>query len=208
MRVPYQLNLYDIAGESFIVGSSFQQQQYKYAERIIMILDPTADPEVAFEVFSNFINELKSLTGTSVSQKITKPVAVVITKIDMLENSVFCNCEEAKQQSNPNKSELCKSLSVNINTILENCDLTNVLNLLESNFLNINFFPVSSMGFAHQMGTPYQPVGVDSIVDWVVSGAKKHLLELRISRVVKKSIFYLFCICILMFSIRCMIMFF
>jgi GTPase SAR1 family protein len=206
LRVPYQLNIYDIAGEAFVVGSSFQQQQYKYAERILLIVDPTAESETAYEVLSNFISELKSLTGTAVSKKITKPVAVVITKIDRLKSSAFYHCREAKQQSNPNNSDICNSISVDIINILENSGFTNVLNLLESNFTNINFFSVSAMGFDHQVGTPYQPVGVEAVVDWIVSGAHKHLIELRISRVVKKSIFYILLACILICSTRYLLM--
>jgi GTPase SAR1 family protein len=178
MRLPYQFTIYDIAGEAFVQGGNIQQQQYKYSERVILAIDPTAKPQVAYDSFVGFINEMKSLQGVSATKILSKPVAVIITKADM-----FMAELGKKPADDIARNQNCRNF-------LEKNHFGNVLNLLEGVFSNIEFFAVSAVGHVPTPGKPYKPFGVHTVEKWIYESAAAELRRQAIKRTIKKILLY------------------
>ena len=141
-KIKSQFTLYDIAGEAFIQGTDIQQQQYKYTEGIIFIIDPTAPPKMAEETFIYFMNEFKTLSGKHEVSLSNKPIAVVITKSDLFQID--------KERE-----------------FLEKHNFHNVLNLLNSEFRRIKYFSVSSTGGEKRSRKAFVPNKIMEPVFWI-----------------------------------------
>jgi len=162
-RVPYQLTIYDIAGEAFNeLGNNRQQLQFEYCEIIIFVIDPTADSVLMRDTFSRFIDEFKRLRGLHSNKKSKTPIAVIITKADLYKDDLDINRSENGQ------NEVCTKF-------LQNNGYTNIFNLIESEFKNIKYFALSAMGHKPVSGKPYQPWGVEEIAKWIQNHSDKYL---------------------------------
>jgi GTPase SAR1 family protein len=83
-KTPVQMTIYDIAGEAFTsLSNDIQQQQFKYCESIVFVIDPTANPTQAAGTITAFIDEFAGLKGNRSVKTSDMPVAVLITKADL-----------------------------------------------------------------------------------------------------------------------------
>ena len=186
-KTSYQLTVYDIAGEAFTeLGNTIQQQQFRYCEGLIFVIDPTVAPSTVSETFSSFINEFKGLKGKHSAKVSDIPTAVIVSKADLFKREIgllkiksrkneFCNTE-GKSDSELIRiagNEICKEF-------LKNHGFENVLNLIDGEFNNAQYFPVSAMGHTAVLGQPYEPWGIMEPVKWILSyadGSFKDILK-------------------------------
>ena len=169
-NTPYQLSLYDIAGEAFgKLSSDIQQQQFKYCEGVIMIIDsdPKAKPDDTLESFSGFIQEMKRLKGEASDKILNIPAAIVISKADIYLSDIGPAKIDEDFRAQTAKTvwevqdDICRDF-------LNRRGYSQVLNLIDASLSHIRMFPVSSMG--HQAdGTKYASWGVLNPVLWIMS---------------------------------------
>ena len=179
-KTPFQLTIYDVAGESFLnLDSVIQQRQFDYCEALVLVIDPTADPESANETISSFVSEFKRIKGTKASALSSIPVAVVISKADLFKREIGLpkiklrstnlinngSAEDSRTALLYAQEELCR-------TFLENHDFDSVLNLIDGEFSNVAFFSVSAMGHEPTPGEPYSPWGVVEPILWILDNYK------------------------------------
>jgi len=161
-KVPYQLTVYDIAGEAFTQGSNTQQQQFKYCETIVFVIDPTASPNDASETFSSFVNEFKGLKGKHSTKMSDIPIVIAISKADKFKHEIG--------QSNLGTigNEVCRKF-------LSDRNFGNLLNLFDGEFKRAQYFFVSAMGHEAISGRPYEPWGIKEVAVWILkhSGSLK-----------------------------------
>jgi len=175
-ETPCQLTIYDIAGEAFTdFSSNIQQQQFKYCEGLIFVIDPTAVPKVTNDAFSSFIHEFKGLKGKHSVKTSDIPAAVVISKADLYKKEIGLPKIMSRYKLNPNEFTEIKvqcSIESTRNGIswefLENHEFGSVLNILESEFSNVQYYPVSAMGHTAVSGQSYEPWGVMEPVMWLL----------------------------------------
>jgi GTPase SAR1 family protein len=176
-KTPYQMTIYDIAGEAFTrLGSSIQQQQFNYCKGLVFVIDPTASPNNVNDTCSGFISEFKGLKGKH-SVKISNiPVVIIISKADLYANEIGLPVINDLHRSNPNrfsKDGIQGNLEITRNEVcrefLTNHKYENIINLLEGEYLNLQYFPVSAIGHTAVSGQPYQPWGVMEPVMWLIS---------------------------------------
>jgi GTPase SAR1 family protein len=174
---PYQLTIYDIGGEAFSdLRSDKQQQQFKYCEGLIFVVDPTAAPKNVNDTFASFIYEFKGLKGKHSVKTSDIPVAVIISKADLYKVEIGLPKINVRYKSNPgefSKADAQSSLDCTRNGVskefLVNHGYENVLNLLEGEYSNVQYFPVSAMGHPAVSGKSYEPWGVMEPVMWLLS---------------------------------------
>ena len=166
-KTPLQLSFYDIAGEAFNrLGDDVQQQQFQYCEGVILLIDPSTDSSKTHDSIANFIFEIKKLKGISVDALIDVPVAAVISKADLYRREIglLRINNEAKSRPDTDKklipNEICRNF-------LQSHGFVTVLNLIDSSFTNVNFFPVSAMGHEAN-GSEYSSWGVLYPVLWIL----------------------------------------
>ena len=179
---PIQMTIYDIAGEAFSsLGNDIQQQQFQYCEGIVFVVDPIANPTDAANTASSFIHEFSNLKGKH-SVKISEvPVAVIISKSDLYKKEVGFPKIKAVLNSDPQKySDAGGNISLELTRngicrdFLKNNGFINILNLIEAEFNNVKYYPVSAMGHEAAIGERYEPWGVLEPINWLLQqqGAK------------------------------------
>lgn len=179
--IPVQMTIYDVAGESFTsTTAEVQQQQFKYCEGIIIVVDPTATLELNMDTISGFVNDFKQIRGVHASQLSQIPVSVVISKSDLFKkeigvpkiksiyNKTLSETEELNITYEGVRNEVCSSF-------LTSHGFGAVLNKLESEFGNIQYFAVSAMGHDAENALPYEPWGVMEPVSWIVQQSQVQL---------------------------------
>ena len=184
-ETPYQVAIYDIAGEAFSeLGSDIQQQQFKYCEGLIFVLDPTATSRSVNETFSSFINEFKALRGKHSSKTSDIPVSVIISKADLYKKEIGLPKIKARYNLSPSgfsnsDGQTCLAFARNAicQEFMRNRDFESVLNLIDGEFNNVQYFPVSAMGHSAVLGQPYEPWGVEEPVLWLLTYADKSFNE-------------------------------
>lgn len=180
-KTPVQMTIYDIAGEAFdFAGSDVQQQQYRYCEGFLLVIDPTAPPSYVSDTITNFINAMDEIRGKHSAKSASVPVAVIITKSDLHKREIGLPHIKASYRPSPDaearlsfeqyQNELCRSF-------LFNHGYGNAVNLIEAAFSNIRYFPVSAMGHTAEEGQ-YEPWGVMDPVFWLMSSDECPLREL------------------------------
>jgi len=174
---PYQLTIYDIAGEAFNdLSSSIQQQQFKYCEGLIFVVDPTATPKDVNETFASFIYEFKRLKGKHSMKMSGIPAAAIVSKADLYKKEIGLPKINSRYKSTPNEfsetgvrgSLVCTRNGI-CREFLVNHGYENVLGLLEGEFSNVQYFSVSAMGHKAVLGQSYEPWGVMEPVMWILS---------------------------------------
>lgn len=166
-----QMTIYDIAGEAFdFAGSETQQQQFRYCEGFLVVIDPTATPSYVSDTLTNFINSLEELKGKRTAKADSVPVAVIITKSDLYKKEIGIPRIRASYKPNSaseyqtpfeqHQNDICRSF-------LFDHGYGNAVNLIEAEFSNIRYFPVSAMGHSSEEGQ-YEPWGVKDPVFWLM----------------------------------------
>lgn len=175
-NTPVQMTFYDIAGEAFAsLASDIQQQQFKYCEGIVFVIDPDANPVHASETVSGFIHEFSGLKGSHSRKTSDVPVAVIITKADLYKGEIGLPRIKSTFASGAQKyadADGNTSLEVIRNGIcrgfLENHGFGNAMNLIDAGFNKAQYYPVSAMGHPAAVGQKYEPWGVLEPVVWLL----------------------------------------
>lgn len=171
-KTSVQLTVYDIAGEAFdFAGSDTQQQQFRYCEGFIIVVDPTSATDYTSETITNFLNAWDAIKGKHASKTASVPVSVIITKSDLYKKEIgiphirasYKNVHDTEHEATyeQHQSDICRSFLVEHG-------YGNTVNLIESSFSNIRYFPVSAMGHSAEDGQ-YEPWGVIEPVFWLMS---------------------------------------
>lgn len=171
-KTSVQMTIYDIAGEAFDFASSdTQQQQFSYCEGFLLVIDPTATPNYLSETITNFINSLDEVKGKHAAQATSVPVAVIITKADLHKKEIglphirttykLISDSEGQLSFEQHQNDICRAF-------LYDHGYGNAINLIEAEFSNIRYFPVSAMGHSMEDGQ-YEPWGVIDPVLWLMS---------------------------------------
>lgn len=169
---PIQMTVYDIAGEVFdFAEADLQQQQFRYCEGFLIVIDPTASAVYVSETIANFINSLDEIMGKQTTKAATVPVAAIITKSDLYKREIGLPRIRVTFRDLENSESGALGYSDYLNnvcrTFLTNHGFDNAVNLIESEFSNIRYFPVSAMGHAMEEGQ-YEPWGVLDPVFWLM----------------------------------------
>jgi len=174
--LPFQMTIYDVAGEAFDdLTSDIQQQQLKYCEGLIVVVDPTATAEANALPITGLADEFRRLRGTRAAELSEIPVAVIISKADLFRREIglpkiksIYNAalrsqgDETRLSFETVRDETCRAFLVE-----HGYDA--VLNVIDSEFSNSQFFAVSAMGHEAFEGDPYTPWGVLEPIEWIMS---------------------------------------
>ena len=160
MHAPYQLSMYDIAGEAFqnTGTTGYQQQQFQYSEGAVLMIDPDNSPDASHTAIMSFCSEHKKMKNLTTSQMIDIPSAVVITKSDKYGAELSGGLQD---------EEGCRNF-------LASHGFANVINLITANFTNAKYFAATATG--HELdGRAYNPSGVVEPVMWILNERKSVL---------------------------------
>ena len=181
-----QMSIYDIAGEVFDYSESqVQQLQFDYCEGIVLVIDSTDEKAEASTIIGNFINRLDELGGRRSTKMRRVPIAVIITKADLYKKelglpkikAVF----KARQIGSSDPIEYWQIQNEICRDFLISRGQQNAINLLESKFEEIRYFPVSAMG--HEMNrAAYEPWGVLEPIFWLMHYKKCPLKKMVINK--------------------------
>ena len=174
-----QLTLYDIAGESFTdIGYEIMQKQFRYCEGFIFIIDPLGNANAAYDVISNFIHTFREVTGKHSSSISKIPAAVVIAKADLFKKEIglpkILNTHKNNLNNNvymENETGFNYTRNYICWQFLVKYDFTLVINLLNGEFTNIQYYPVSAIGREAVYGAAYEPWGVLEPIKWILQNA-------------------------------------
>ena len=107
------------------------------------------------------------------------PLSVIISKMDV-ESSGEKLISDCNGLSNEDRDELCKEF-------LRNNGLARIINQLETNFTDIHYFPVSSIGHSPD-GTKFEPRGVLEPIEAILEKVDQDLYEQLKNRVVSDNL--------------------
>ncbi len=170
-----QLSLYDVAGEVFDTPDLNQidyANDMAISQGIIFTLDPLSAPELKASaraadhaavsemraVLNNFATFLHTLSKTDkMGQRIKRPLAVLITKMDSPAVEQYLSLEEIRQatngmkrsQKNLTRDSMCRDFLLQIG-------LSDFIAALDAQFSNVHFYPVSATGGAGR-GMEFKP---------------------------------------------------
>jgi GTPase SAR1 family protein len=175
-KIPVQVTIYDIAGEAFTsLANDLQQQQFKYCESIVFVIDPTAKPVRASETITGFITEFEGLKGSHSVKMSDMPVAVIITKSDLYRTDIGLPRIKMIFDTNAGQYANAKgntSMELVRNGVCQNFLRTNgfenALNLIDAAFNKVQYYPVSAMGHPSAHGKQYEPWGVLEPIGWLM----------------------------------------
>ena len=177
-----QMTIYDIAGEVFDYNTSdIQQQQFKYCEGYLLVIDPSASVDDNTSCIINFINAVREMSGKHAAKLSSVPVAIIITKSDLFKREVGLPKIQAAYKRSSKSTELQQSF-VNYQhgacrEFLISHGFENAVNMIEAEFSTYHYFPVSAMGHPMEDGE-YQPWGVLAPLFWLMQSEKCPLKNL------------------------------
>ena len=201
LGVRRQFSIYDIAGEMFdgnTADSEIEQQQFSYCDGLLLLLDPFSSGNLRKnrirngesisdfsdmpieDVVNNFINYLVQTGRMKVNTRCQIPTSVIIAKADVKEikreigpakiYATMKNQPELYPTYEAARDDLCKQFLINNG-------LSAAVDNLETQFANIHYFPVSSIGHSPD-GTAYEPWGISETVEWILPLADKNFSDL------------------------------
>lgn len=189
--------IYDAAGEAYATeDNTLLQTYYKYVHGLIFIIDPFAiefyhrqhESEIAsiqkmirpstlsvMDAYSRMLSMLESCIGVRKGGKFDIPIAVVISKTDVLdlEKQVgHTAVSQRLQRDSSMRSEAVASRRV-IEEFLEGNELGNLVRDLEFQFKNVGYFACSALGRMPDSADtrPYEPIGVLEPLLWLLGEA-------------------------------------
>jgi GTPase SAR1 family protein len=191
-------SIYDIAGEVFS-NSSYEktQSQYTYCEGLIVLVDPLSSLEFRqrigfgegvlqgysqsspYIVLSSFLETYKNLNRYR-KNLVNVPLSIIITKSDIEEINQRIGLEvisgKYKAEEFTYGFKFDNARDVICKEFLFDIDFSDFLQLIDANFKNVHYFPVSAMG--HNLnGEEYQPEGILDSVRWLFSEDLKKMVE-------------------------------
>ena len=188
------LELYDIAGETFVSNSEHEQQrQYEHCDGIVLVVDPMALPEVEAkfwhsldasdkgtissahleDVMAALNNDLRETTKHSRARGLSTPLAVVINKVDETTELSSRIGDQAvarlKALDTKKYGDSWDDMDFLCRQFLVDMDMTDVIDLIDQNFSNSRFFSVSAIGHSAGNGNAFDPKNVNAVMDWIVA---------------------------------------
>ena len=168
-KTKWTLYLYDGAGEIYRSEDKINLQKYtKHSSGIVFIIDPFSinivkekyknklskigyngsNQDSIDDILSRLIHSLEKILNLKKSEKYPKPLAVIINKIDELENEIINNNpDEARKQ-------------------LEEWGQHRFLQMLDTKFKDVRFFGISALNTLKEIDeTAMQPV------EWILSNS-------------------------------------
>ena len=188
------ITLCDVGGEAYSQGASAQnitdQIGFRYADGLLMIIDPLSIPEYKAEVVSScevskyrgstksiddvlsiVVNTLDNMFKLSYKEKIKTNIAIVFTKCDIpgLDNLIGEAAVKRYQMSHPkvSKNEIRNKLCIEF---LQKYGEQNFVNSLMSRFKEIQFFTSSALGH-NANGQKFISKGVEEPVMWLIANS-------------------------------------
>ena len=158
------------------MSADIQQQQFRYCEGIVIVIDPTATPELNVDTISGFVSEFKQLKGIHSSQLAQIPVAVIISKSDLFKREIGApKIKSIYNQAIKTAETPDITLDSIRNDVCRNFLLAHgfdaVLNMIDGEFENAQYFSVSAMGHEAEESSPYEPWGVIEPILWITQQA-------------------------------------
>ncbi|GAB4568829.1 MAG: hypothetical protein Kow0077_00330 [Anaerolineae bacterium] len=194
--IPTLLYIYDGAGEYYTSQESAQQQvYYRYADGVIMVIDPFAiervyreyQPRIAAQGATLAVNAQEPLSGIyermiealEVHYNLRKgvrfphPIAVVLTKVDAfdLEQRIGALAARRELAANPALRHEGDAIDVLVERFLEEYGEGNFVRNLRAQFSGVRFFAVSSTGRIVNPAdyASFQPVRVLEPLLWLMA---------------------------------------
>lgn len=188
----HSLIFYDIPDE-VLLSDEYEKSplNFGYTDGIIIIIDPLSVASIRNEcvhqgeisaisgystdncetIIVDFINKFSEIVGRSARKMSDIPVAVLIAKSDVkrIKSSVGMPRIKAQYKKAPEnynndltiaRDEICRAF-------LNDNGLANVVNNLESVFLEVCYFPMSAVGHSPEAGVAFEPFGVIDPVAWI-----------------------------------------
>ena len=189
--------IYDIAGEMFdgnTANNQTLQKQFEYCDGFLLFIDPYSSEssrqnsdsnQTVFSsipldrVIENFENYLIHFSMKEPDEMSPIPLSVIIGKMDV-ESSGEKLISDCNALSYEERDELCKEF-------LRNNGLSRIINQLETNFTDIHYFPVSSIGHSPD-GTKFEPRGVLEPIEAILEKVDHDLYEQLKNRVVSNNL--------------------
>lgn len=191
---------YDSAGEAFhdtddLVSHKF----YGYLHGFLFVIDPFSIPELLEEYednlkiygrqikpsdlmledcFDTMLVNLEKNHDIKLEQRINKPCAVVINKIDAfdLEDRIGENAIRQFLMQNSEIKDPDKASKILCERFFKECGLESFLRKLEQKFKNYRFFPSSALGrIPEDKDVAFKPYGVKEPLMWLLGQADRKL---------------------------------
>lgn len=186
----YSLNIFDGAGEDYLHMTDDIRRYINGADYIFFLVDPLNLPAVRKQLGRSGANQnsseelvkgmaqyLRMGFGLPAGKRIDKPVAVILTKFDMIMDLMGCAQVTQENEAAFNGDYMrsdADAIDSEIRSWLESIGESFLLSALETNFKKNRFFGVSSYGHAPTasgVGT-LMPHRVLDPVMWVLSNEK------------------------------------
>ena len=190
------IQLYDIAGETFVANQEHEKQrQYEHCEGIVLVIDPMALPqaEARFghklttndkssvssspleQVMRALIQDLREITANSGSERINTPLAVIINKVD--ESSDLDGrigdvaVAHLKSRDAEKYSDEWNDMDFLCRQFLVDMDMPDIIDLIDQSFSNSRFFAISAIGHSAGTDEAFTPKNVNVVMDWIIGEA-------------------------------------
>lgn len=192
-------HIYDIAGEVFTQNVEAEvQQQYEYCHGIVLIVDPLAIDSIYYRyepqlseidksrrgaadtttVVDAFVNKLREVTGLSNKKIHSVPLAVVVTKIDAIEDLQDRLSSESARTLLASEPERFKTIEdahdYQCRQLFIEHDMRHFISTINLRFKTNRFFACSPIGHTATQGA-FRPEGVMSVMEWLVHLADPQL---------------------------------
>lgn len=191
---------YDAAGEAFMDTTILSQHRfYDYLHGIVFLIDPFSIPGLMIEyqddlkqsqadirpsdmmlddAFDAMIINLEQNFNNAVNDKINKPIAIVINKVDAfdLEQRIGEKAAKEKMLQDQSVKSVDEAIHLLCKEMLMQYQLSNFLRRIEEKFSDHQFFSVSSLGnMEGQQRQTFNPIRTGSPIAWLLGKADKHL---------------------------------
>ncbi|OZG49388.1 aromatic ring-opening dioxygenase LigA [Pseudoscardovia radai] len=199
------LQMYDIAGETFVDNNVHEQQrQYEHCDGIILVIDPmtvgqaqarfggqlslgdwgaasTAPLQNVLDALNNTVNEVTNIARSG--SKVRIPLAVVLNKVDeapALETRIGQTAVRLMQASAVRNqfADDCDTMDFLCRQFFADMDEMSFVANLDANFAHCRYFSVSAIGHTAGAGTgPFMPRNVDLVMDWIIDQSDPKLAQ-------------------------------
>lgn len=196
------IQLYDIAGETFVSNDEHEQQrQYEHCDGLVLVIDPLSLPQAEAQfghelasgdrsaissarledVMSALSNNLRETTKLNRKGQLDTPLAVVLSKVDeapVLETRLGTGAADRLKAVDAEKfANSYDAMDFLCRQFLVDMDMADVVDIIEQDFKNSRFFAVSAIGHMAGDGTGFQPKNVDLVMDWIMSQSDPDLAK-------------------------------
>jgi hypothetical protein len=197
-RIGRIIYIYDAAGEAYNVESNtILQTYYKYVHGLIFIIDPLSidlfyrehendidnfkefyRPSMldAMDAYERMIYVLEASVGLKRGEKFKHPLAVVITKTDVLglEDLIGRSAARELLQKDPSIRLESDAIQQLVEKFLIDYGLGNFIQDVKLQFENVSFFSCSALGRTPEPNNhqPFEPIGVLDPFLWLLGMIK------------------------------------